>query len=96
MICHKVNLLKEKVPEVISELIQSYYLNSRILQRELTEKKEYIDSKRIVKMMRKDLQESLFNRYGSYVSIMRAYKRHAQGEKTMPIGKFVVLRSLMV
>ena len=91
MAAFKVKLLKEKTPEVVSEMIRLYYLNSRILHRELTDKKDCLDCKRIVKLMRKDRLERLLARYGSYTHIMRAYKEKS---KTMPVGSFVVLRTL--
>jgi len=91
----KVELIKDKIPEVIEKKIQLYYFNSFILKRELLLEKYKIDSKKIVKKLRLEHQISLLKQFNTYVGIMNAYKAHKNGNKIMPIGKYIILRTIM-
>jgi len=92
----KIELITKKIsiPDVITQ-IDRYYVNSRILQHEIAFEKECRFANKIVNRLDNNRKTSLIERFGSSVEILRAYNKQANGVKTMPIGKYVILRKLI-
>lgn len=92
----KIELLTKKIsiPDIIIQ-IDRYYVNSRVLQHEIAFEKEYRFANKIVNRLDNDRKIFLIEMFGSPLEILRAYDKQTNGVKTMPLGKYVILRKLI-